>query len=422
MRVVIIGGGLIGLTSAHYLAAAGAAVTLLDGAPVPAAGASHANGGVITPSMSEPWNAPGVALQLLRWLGRTDAPLLLRPRALPQSAGWMLRFLRASTPEQYRRNTVKNLRLGMYSVAELRRLREMLDLEYHAGTRGTIKLFRNARMLEAADLSKELATAQGLAFESLDRAGTLRIEPALAPIENNIVGSLFFPGDETGDAREFCVQLARRLAARGVALHYGVGVNGWRTGASREIAAVNTAQGDVDGDVFVVAAGAHSAGLVKLLKLALPVHPVKGYSLSIPLQAWAPSPQVGVVDDSLHAVAAPVGSVLRVAGTAEFAGFDTTIPDARIANLRRLVDAVYPRASRAAREPTAIAWAGLRPMSADGVPVVGRSAIANLYVNSGHGHLGWTMAAGSGRLLADLVLGQRAGLDADDYSWQRFHR
>jgi D-amino-acid dehydrogenase len=152
VRVVIIGGGLIGLTSAHYLAAAGAAVTLLDSAPVPAAGASHANGGVITPSMSEPWNAPGVALQLLRWLGRTDAPLLLRPRALPQAAGWMLRFLRASTPEQYRRNTVKNLRLGMYSVAELRRLREVLDLEYHASTRGTIKLFRNARMLEAADL------------------------------------------------------------------------------------------------------------------------------------------------------------------------------------------------------------------------------------------------------------------------------
>ena len=385
-----------------------------------AAGASHANGGVITPSMSEPWNAPGVALQLLRWLGRADAPLLLRPRALPRSAGWMLRFVRAWTPG-IRRNTAKNLRLGMYSVAELGHLRETLALAYDAGTRGTIKLFRDARMLEAADQSKELATAHGLAFESLDRAGTLRLEPALAPIESNIVGSLYFPGDETGDAREFCVQLAQRLTSRGVDLRYGVHVDGWRTGASRKIAAVRTSQGDVEADIFVVAAGAHSAGLLKPLELALPVHPVKGYSLSIPLQSWAPSPQLGVVDDTLHAVATPIGRVLRVAGTAEFAGFDSTIHEARVDNLRRLVDAVYPRASRAAREPTATAWAGLRPMSADGVPVVGRSQIANLYVNSGHGHLGWTMAAGSGRLLADLVLGQRTGVDADDYSWRRFH-
>jgi D-amino-acid dehydrogenase len=421
MRVVIIGGGLIGLTSAHYLAAAGASVTLLDAAPVAAAGASHANGGLITPSMSEPWNAPGVAWQLLRWLGRADAPLLLRPRALPQSAGWMLRFVRASTPAHYRRNTVKNLRLGMYSVTELRRLRETLALAYHAGTRGTIKLFRDARTLEAADQSKDLAAAHGLAFEALDRAGTLRLEPALAPIESSVVGSLHFPGDETGDAREFCTQLAQRLASGGVDLRYGVRVESWRTGASRAIAAVHTAQGDVDGDIFVVAAGAHSAGLLKPLGLALPVHPVKGYSLSIPLQTWTPSPQVGVVDDALHAAAAPIGQVLRVAGTAEFAGFDSTIHDARVDNLRRLVDAIYPRASRAAREPTAIAWAGLRPMSPDGVPVIGRSVIPNLYVNSGHGHLGWTMAAGSGRLLADLVLGERTGLDADDYSWRRFH-
>jgi D-amino-acid dehydrogenase len=421
MRIVIVGGGLIGLTSAHYLVSEGASVTLLDSAAVPAAGASHANGGLITPSMSEPWNAPGIAWQLLRWIGHADAPLLLRPRALPRSAGWMLRFVRASTPAQYRRNTVKNLRLGMYSTLELAKLREELGLQYHAGTRGTLKLYRDARMLGAADESKAVATAHGLRFEALDRAGTVRLEPALAPIERNIAGSLYFPGDETGDARLFCAEMAHRLAARGVDVRYGVRVNGWRADATRRIAAVRTSHGEIDADTFIVAAGACSAELLKPLRLSLPVHPVKGYSLSVPLQSWSPSPQIGVVDDSLHAAATPIGPVLRVAGTAEFTGFDTTVHEARVENLRRLVDAVYPSASRAARERGATAWAGLRPMSADGVPVIGRSAIENLYVNCGHGHLGWTMAAGAARLLADLVLARPTDLAADDYSWQRFH-
>jgi D-amino-acid dehydrogenase len=421
MRIVIVGGGLIGLTSAHYLAAGGATVTVLDGAAEPAAGASHANGGLITPSMSEPWNSPGVAWQLLRWIGRADAPLLLRPRALPQSAAWMLRFVRASTSAQYRRNTGKNLRLGMYSALELGRLRQELGLRYHASMRGSLNLYRDARVLEAAGAAKALATADGLRFEVLDRAATVRLEPALAPIERHIVGGLHFPGDETGDARLYCAEIARHLAARGVDLRYGVRVIGWREDASRHLAAVRTSQGEIDADAFVVAAGAFSAPLLKPLRLSLPVHPVKGYSLSVPLGSWDPSPQIGVVDDSLHAAATPIGPVLRVAGTAEFAGFDTRIEEQRIENLRRLVDAVYPHASRAAREPTAIAWAGLRPMSADGVPVIGRSAIGNLYVNCGHGHLGWTMAAGASRLLADIVLAQPATLAPDDYCWERFH-
>jgi D-amino-acid dehydrogenase len=421
MRIVIVGGGLIGLTSAHYLAVGGARVTLLDAAAVPAAGASHANGGLITPSMSEPWNEPGVVWKLLRWLGRADAPLLLRPRALPQSAAWMVRFVRAATPAQYRRNTFKNLRLGMYSALELRRLRDALGLQYHAGTRGTLNLYRDERTLAAAEVAKSAATASGLEFTVLDRAGVLRVEPALAPIERQIAGGLHFPGDETGDARLFCAELAQRAGSNGVDLRYGVRVDGFRRDGPKRVAAVRTSQGEVDADAFVVAAGAYSAPLLQTLQLSLPVHPVKGYSLSVPLGSWSPAPRIGVVDDSLHAAATPLGAVLRVAGTAEFAGFDATIDDRRIENLRRLVDGVYPHASRAAREPTATAWAGLRPMSADGVPIIGRSVIENLYVNCGHGHLGWTMAAGSSRLLADLVLAQSTGLAADEYSWRRFH-
>jgi D-amino-acid dehydrogenase len=369
--------------------------------------------------MSEPWNSPGVLWSLLRWLGRADAPLLIRPRALPQYAGWMTRFVRASTPARYHASTLSNLRLGLLSVQLQRRLRRELGLEYDAGTRGSLKLFRDARQLEAAHGASVIAAQHGLESRRLSAAATVALEPALAAIESKLVGSLYFPGDESGDARAFCEQLAGSLAARGVAFHYGLQATGWDMSDSR-IAAVRTASGTLDADVYVVAAGAQSAALVKPLGLALPVQPVKGYSLSIPLRDWSPVPELGIVDDSLHAAATPIGRVLRVAGTAEFAGFDRTVDEARIENLRRLVDGVYPAASRAARAPAAIAWAGLRPMSPDGVPVIGRSPIGNLYVNAGHGHLGWTLAAASGSLLADIVLSNPSAMDERDYSWRRF--
>jgi D-amino-acid dehydrogenase len=419
MRVLVVGSGLIGLTTAHYLAQGGAAVTVLDAAGGPATGASHANGGLLTPSMSEPWNSPGVFWSLLRWLGRAEAPLLIRPRALPQYARWMTRFVGASTPARFRANTLSNLRLGLSSVQLQQRLRRELKLEYDAGTRGTLKLFRDPRQLEVAHGASVTAAQHGLESRRLDAAATVALEPALAPIERSLAGSLHFPGDETGDARSFCERLAESLAARGVAFHYGLQVKGWDARDSR-IAAVRTTSGTLDADAYVVAAGAHSADVVKPLGLSLPIQPVKGYSLSIPLRDWSPVPGIGIVDDALHAAATPIGRVLRVAGTAEFSGFDRTVHDARVENLRRLVDAVYPAASHAARGPAAIAWAGLRPMSPDGVPVIGRSPLANLYVNAGHGHLGWTLAAGSGSLLADILLGNPGAVDERDYSWRRF--
>jgi D-amino-acid dehydrogenase len=338
---------------------------------------------------------------------------------LPQYARWMTRFIRASTPARYHANTLSNLRLGLLSVQLLRRLRQQLELQYDAGTRGSLKLFRDRRQLEAAHGASAIAAQHGLESTRLDAAATVALEPALAPIQGRLAGSLYFPGDESGDARRFCEQLAESLVARGVAFHYGLRVTGWEAGGSR-IGAVRTTSGTLEADAYVVAAGAHSAGLVKPLGLSLPVQPVKGYSLSIPLQDWSPVPSLGVVDDTLHAAATPIGRVLRVAGTAEFAGFDRTVHEARIENLRRLVDEVYPAASRAARSPGATAWAGLRPMSPDGVPVIGRSPIDNLYVNAGHGHLGWTLAAGSGSLLADIVLNNPGTIDERDYSWRRF--
>jgi D-amino-acid dehydrogenase len=240
-----------------------------------------------------------------------------------------------------------------------------------------------------------ISLAEGLKVQPLDRGETVALEPALAPIESRIVGSQYYPGDETGDARRYCDALAARLTARGCALRYNVSVDGFTTRGA-EITGARTSVGNISADVYVLASGAYTAKLARPLGLSIPVQPVKGYSISVPMQPWSPRPSLGVVDDTLHAGATPIGDRLRVAGTAEFTGFDTTVTPARVANLQRLVDALYPQASAAARGKDIAAWAGLRPMSADGVPVIGRTPIGNLYVNAGHGTLGWTMAAGSG--------------------------
>lgn len=420
MRVLVLGGGLIGLTSAYYLARGGATVTVVDEGDRPASGASHANGGLVTPCMSEPWNAPGVAWKLLRWIGRPDAPLRLRPAGLYGGAGWMLRFLRHSSPGAYRRNLVRNLEFGLYSLRLLRELRREAGLDYGVGRGGILRVFRHEATFEAARAASRLLEDHALTVHTLDRDGTIGLEPALAGAAGAIIGAQHFPDDETGDARRFCELLAGYLGERGVALHLGLRVTALSRSGSA-ISGARTEDGPVTADAVVVAAGVGSRGLLRTAGLELQVQPVKGYSLSVPLASWAPTPAIGVVDDDLHAVAAPVGTVLRVAGTAEFAGYDRTIAPVRIRNLQRFADVMFPHAARATHGPEARAWAGLRPMSADGVPIIGCTPVDGLYVNTGHGHLGWTFAAGSGRLLADLILNREPGIDAASYAYSRLH-
>jgi D-amino-acid dehydrogenase len=419
MKTVVVGGGLLGLATTYYLRRRGVEVTLVDAGPGPAAGASRANGGLITPGMSDPWNAPGVAWHLLRWLGRADAPLLLRRQALRGSLRWRYRFLRASARDRYQANTLKNLRLALYSLDALRELRAESGIDYGPVGRGTLKLFRDPHSLSAADRASGVVASHGLAVRTLDRRATLELEPALEPIAGTIAGGLHFPEDEIGDSRRFCEALAAHLASRGCELRFGVTVERWRHESGR-LAGIVTSDGDVRGDTILLAAGAHCAPLARPLGIAIPVAPAKGYSISVPFEGWTLRPRHGVVDDALHAAATPLSDVLRVAGTAEFAGFDASIRPERIENLRRLAETLYPQASMAARGDDVGAWAGLRPMSADGVPILGRTPIENLFVNTGHGHLGWTLAAGSGRVVADLVTRGTSEVNAADYALQRF--
>ncbi len=416
MKAVVVGAGVIGLSTAYFLRQQGAEVTVLEREAGPGLGTSFANGALLHPSLVEPWNAPGVLGFLLRHLGRDDSPMLLRLRALPSLAGWGLRFLRESDSERFQNNTRRNLALARHSLAQMKRLRDETGLRYHGYARGSLSVYRSAPALKAA---REAASGHGIGFDALDRDGLVAAEPMLAAVAPVLKGGLHYRDDEGGDAYAYCTELAAWLTQHGVAMHAGCKVTGFER-QGRTLSAVLT-----DGaatvqrhaaDVVVLCAGVWSPELARPLGLRLPMRPAKGYSITVPLPEGL-TPRVPVVDHDLHAAVVPVGADrLRVAGTAEFTGMDRSLTPARVANLRRLLRQVYPAIDERTPEGQVSAWAGLRPMCADGVPLIGPTRWGNLFLNTGHGHLGWTLAAGSGQMLADLVAGHTPAVDPRDYA------
>jgi len=423
MRVIVVGAGLIGAASAYHLVRRGHEVTLLERREQPALGASHANGGMLTPSMADPWNAPGVWRELLRSIGKADSPMLLRARAIPGLWRWGLQFLAHSTHARFGANTGKNLRLAAYSVQGMQALRDSEQLDYDAGTRGTLKLYRDAAAFEAG-LAKSQAHAAGLIEVCpLDARGVLTLEPGLAGIAEQIAGGLHFPRDESGDASRFTTQLCAAAVRQGARLLCGTPILGLENDR-RGVRGVHTADGMLPADAVVIAAGVDAPRLLRGVGVRLPVVPVKGYSITCaprePAGSGAPPLRLPIVDDALHAALTPLGARLRIAGTAEFAGFDAQVSPARLANLQQLLRQILPAHADRLLAGEVDNWVGMRPMCADGVPCIGGAGPAGLFVNAGHGHLGWTMADGSARLLADLVEGRAAQLDAADYDLRRF--
>ena len=419
-EAIVVGGGLAGLASAYALHEAGYAVQLLERREDVALETSFANGGILTPSMPDPWNSPGVQWQLLRWLGREDAPMLLRPRAIPEYFGWGLRFLAGSAPRAYRASMLANYRLCAYSVERLRAWRTQLNLEYAVGTRGTIEVYRDARSFERAVAEVHTLAPLGLQGTPLDPQGTARLEPLLEEIHGNLAGAIHYPADESGDAWLFCRALRARLEERGVRILTNTTMRALRVAGGR-VTGVESATGFVPGSAVVLAAGPWSRELLASCGVRVEVRPVKGYSLSIPIDPAA-GPRHALSDDSLHAVMTPLGSTLRLAGTAEFSGWDLTLRPGRIEALWRLLAALSPTLARSVDRSRARAWCGLRPMSADGRPYVGAASLAGLYVNTGHGHLGWTQAAGSATLLAQLMSGTATALDPRPFALGRDER
>ncbi len=422
MRVIVIGAGLAGLSTAYYLQRDGADVTVLERGAGVGLGTSFANGAMLHASLSAPWNSPGILWQVLRWIGREDAPMLLRARAVPDLLGWGLQFLRHSAPRRFQDNSRRNLRLAIYSLRLMAQMRAQNALSYAYQGRGLLSVFRSAaaRALRLREI--DTLAEHGLPLRMLGRDDLLALEPALQPIGAGLVGGIHYTADEGGDAHLFCAELARVLRAGGARVHCGVSVSGLELGG-RRIRCVRVAGGEEStADAYVLAAGSDSVALARTIGIALPVRPVKGYSLTMPrARAADAAPAIGIEDAELHAVVVPVGDDrIRVAGTAELAGYDASVNARRIDNLQRLLARLFPRFAERLQPGDLAGWAGLRPMSVDGVPLLGESGIGNLYLNTGHGHLGWTLAAGSARLVADRMAGRTPELDSKDYALARF--
>jgi D-amino-acid dehydrogenase len=413
MRIAVLGAGLIGVSSAWYLAEAGYEVTVVDRQPEAAQETSFANGGQISTSHAEPWANPSAPWQALKWLAREDSPLLWRLRADPAQWSWGLRFLGECTPGRTRANIIAILRLALNSREHLGALRRGLALEYDQLTRGILHFYTDETVFERALPQAALMREYGCERVPKTAAECLRIEPALGASQVPVVGGTYTEADESGDARKFAQALAQRCAARGVDFRYGEVIASLHAAGDR-LAEVRLAGGaSLKADAYVLALGSYSPLLLKPLGIGLPVYPAKGYSVTIPLRNEGVAPTVSLTDDGHKIVFSRLGQRLRVAGTAEFTGYDTAVTPARCAAIERRVAALFPQLER---DGDCEWWAGLRPATPGNVPTIGRARLRNLFLNTGHGTLGWTMACGSGKLLADLVSGRAPEIDPGPYA------
>ncbi|MEM9384937.1 MAG: D-amino acid dehydrogenase [Pseudomonadota bacterium] len=417
MTTLIIGAGLVGMTTAQALHAAGEDVLVIERCPAPGSETSRANGSLLHPSLVEPWNSPGILKVLFRNLGREDAAVLLRLKALPALVGWGIGFLRNSSPQRHLANALRNVRLAQHSIECMRVVREQTGVEYAYYQRGSLALYRESPTFEAALRWYDELGRHGLGTDVLEPQQVVAMDPALAPVADRLVGATFAPGDESGDPFAFCAGLHGFLAEQGVRFYFEQSVTAFLREGDR-VGGVRLEGGEeVRADRVVLAAGSYSTPLAALLGIRLPVRPVKGYSLTLPRGDSGTAPNVPASDSFLHLAVVPVGEDrIRVAGTAEFTGFDRRITPTRVTNLQRLLGQLYPDYVAALNGVDPNGWTGLRPMCPDGVPLIGASAIDGLYLNTGHGHAGWTLAAGSARVLADVMLGRPPAVPAADYA------
>jgi len=415
MRVVVLGSGVVGVASAYYLARAGHEVTVIDREAGPALETSFANAGQISPGYAAPWAAPGVPLKAVKWMFEKHAPLAIRLDGTRFQLQWMWQMLRNCTADRYAVNKGRMVRLAEYSRDCLQALRADTGIQYEGRTGGTLQLFRTQQQLDGA--AKDIAVLQeaNVPFELLSPAELKNAEPALAAVSHKLTGGLRLPGDETGDCQLFTTRLAALAESLGVKFRYNTPIDALAIAGGR-IAGVQCGGETVRADAYVVALGSYSTSFISNL-MKIPVYPLKGYSITAPIVNDAAAPVSTVLDETYKIAITRFDQRIRVGGMAEIVGFDKNLRAARRETLEMCVNDLFPGGGDTSK---ATFWTGLRPMTPDGTPIVGRTPVSNLFLNTGHGTLGWTMSCGSGQLLADLISGKKPAIQADDLSVHRY--
>jgi D-amino-acid dehydrogenase len=416
MKVLILGAGVIGTTSAYYLARAGHEVTVIDRQPGPALETSFGNAGELSYGYASPWAGPGIPMKAIKWLLMVDGPLVIRPMLDPRMWLWGLRLLGNCTERAYALNKSRMVRIAEYSRDKMIALRAETGIAYEGRQQGTLQLFREQKQLDHIHGDVEVLKQYGVPYEVLDPKACVAAEPGLATAAVPFVGALRLPNDDTGDCKLFTEAMAKLAAAAGVSFQFGTAIDAIRAEGD-SIASVASSRGELRADAYIGAMGSYTPATVAPLGIRLPVYPIKGYSLTVPIVDESVAPLSTVMDETYKVATTRFDDRIRVGGTAEIAGWDKTLRPHRRGPLERSLRDLFPRAGDVGK---ATFWCGLRPMTPDGTPVIGKTRYGNFYLNTGHGTLGWTMAAGSGQLMADLVSGKEPDIDTSDLGLSRY--
>jgi len=412
--IIIIGGGLQGLATTNALLDRGEEVLLLERSSGVATQTSFANAGLLTPSQAAPWNSMADVVKILSGIGKKDSPMLLKLTQVPSLFFWGLRFLLNSSKSKYRSNTENICKLAQHSLELTKQIREQYGFNYSHSSVGTMKIFRDESSFNKASKEVERLSDLGLTFKILSNQEVVEQEPCLSDVSTKIFGGIIFPDDETGDAYKFCKELETVIREKGGRIHVNTEVKKIHFN-KRKVNSVVTDRVEIKASRVVLTSGSWTNNLLKNTRLNLPVKPVKGYSLTLDTSILNDAPKMPIIDEEIHTAFTPLGYSLRVAGTAEFAGFNEDIHQKRIDYLYKTLESIYPSISANLDLDKGALWYGFRPMSPDGMPYIGPTKISGLFVNTGHGHSGWTLAMGSGDVLADLMLKKQPNIEVKPF-------
>ncbi len=418
MKVLVLGSGVIGTSVAYYCAKAGHEVTVVDRQRGPALETSFGNAGEISPGYSAPWAGPGVPLKAIQWMLMAHSPLVIWPMLDPAMWRWGLQMLANCTAKAYALNKSRMVPIAEYSRDCMKALRAETGIAYDDRAQGTLQLFRTQKQLDSIGGDVDVLKQYGVPFEVLDRDGFCRIEPALKITQHKFVGALRLPNDETGDCFLFSNRLADMARGLGVQFRFNTRIDGLQVGGNA-ITGVFTDAGLLSADKVVLALGSHSPRLLEPVGVRIPVYPVKGYSITVPVTDAAGAPESTIMDETHKVAVTRLGDRIRVGGTAELAGYSLNLREPRRSTLEHVVSDLFPNGGDVSK---ATFWCGLRPMTPDGTPIVGATPVQDLLLATGHGTLGWTMAAGTGRVIADLISGRKPDIDVAALAMSRYAR